>query len=240
MRHRALVLLGLVAVTTFCAASGKSEADKATEGQKEAVKFEAKKFLGTFAVPGPETQQAWGMTDFHAIGWGGVFPDVFNYAVDNSEINRIDEAAPYELVIQFWCKGTSPSGEPLKLRRTLYLKASTPDNGASWQIESPEFRNDQPLTFLRQLCWWLLCTFVILPVIIGIGLGLFSAGSALSNVGCFLAPILGWGASWLLFGATLLLPPVFAYSFFDSWVFTGICLIASVAVTRAIAKALPD
>jgi hypothetical protein len=224
----------------LCLAACQSGREEEAEAEKEAVKLEAKRFLVTFAVPSSETEQLWGMKDFTAIGWGGIFHNVLETAVESAEINRIGGTRSYELVVRFWSKGTSLSGEPLKLRRTLYLKASTPDGGASWQIESPEFRNDEPLTFLRQLSWWLLCTFVILPVLFGVGLLLFSAMLGLEKAGCFLSSFAGWGALILVYGAPLFLPAIFAYSFFDSWVFSGICLLLSLPLMRAIANAMPD
>ena len=236
MRHRALVL-GLIAVTTFCAASGQSEADKEREAQEKAVKAAAKEYLVTFAEPSPETQQSWGMTDFHIFGWGSR-SYVLGGAVDSGEINRIDGTGSYELVLKFWCSGTSLSGEPLKLKRTLHLRASTPDNGRNWQIENAEFRDDQPLEFLDQLLPWLFVTFVVVPVVVGIGLVLTGAWNAVDRAGCFIAPVFGLVVPWFVYAAPLFLPAYSAYEFFDSWVFAGICFIVSVAVTVGIAKGI--
>lgn len=219
-----LFIFGLVAAAAACLSACQPDS------RKQAIQAEATKFLAAFAAPNPETQQTWGMSEFYIIGMG---PD---WAVQNAEINpAVGAEQAYELAIQLWCKGKSLTGEPLKLRRTLHLRALTDDNEATWRIESPEFRDDQPLTFLRQLLWWLFGTFVVLPMIFCIGLGMMSAAS---KAGC-LSGVLNWGAALGVFVAPALLPAAFANAFLDSVVFTVICLVVSILITIGIYKALP-
>lgn len=200
------------------------------DARTQAIQAAVTKFFETFSVPGPDTQPVWGMSEFRIIGMGA------NWAIAEAEITPIGGAEDAcAVALQLWCKGKSLTGEPLKLRRTLHLKALTDDNGATWRIESPEFREDQPLTFLRQLLWWLFGTFVILPGVFMIGLGLMSASD---KVGC-LAGLFNWGAAFGVFVAPALMPAFFADAFLDSVVFTGICLVVSILITIGIYKALP-
>ena len=187
-------------------------------------------FFEKFSVPSPDTQPVWDMSEFKIIGMG------VSWAVTYAEISPIGGAEnACSVVLQLWCTGKSLTGEPLKLRRTLHLKALTDDNGATWRIESPEFRNDQPLTFGRQLLWWLFATFIVLPVIFFIGLGMMSASD---KVGC-LAGLFNWGATFGVLIAPAMLPALFADAFFASMVFTGICLVVGILIAIGIYKALP-
>jgi hypothetical protein len=232
MRRHLLVGLGLVALAAFWMSACQSEIDKQAEASKQAaIKAEAKIFLATFSVPGPETEQIWRMKEFRIIAWG------LDYAVDNdAEINGVVGQDKYALAIPLWCKGKSLEGEPLKLRRTLHLKAVSDDKGATWRIESPEFRDDKPLTFLRQLLTWLFWTFVVLPVMFFTGLLLMYTAD---HVG-FLGGLFNFGAFFGVLVFPLLLPAVFAWAFFDSVVFTVICLLVSILVTIRIIAALPE
>ena len=158
-----------------------------------------------------------------------------SWAVTYAEITPSgDSDDARSVVLQLWCTGKSLTGEPLKLRRTLHLKALTDDNGATWRIESPEFRNDQPLTFGRQLLWWLFGTFVVLPVTVFIGLGFWSASE---KVGC-LSGLFNWVAGFCVLVAPAAMPAMFADAFFDSIVFTGICLVLGILTAIGIYKGL--
>ena len=218
------IRLGLVIAVASCLCACE------TDTRKQAVQAETTKFLETFAVATAETQQVWGLSEFKIIGMGA------SWAVSYAEINpHGDDNNAYTVALQLWCTGTSLAGNAVKLRRTLNLKAVTDDNGATWRIENPQFRNDEPLTFWRQLAWWSFGTFVALPVIFFIGLGMWATQD---KVGC-LGGLFNWAAPFFVLLAPAALPAYLAYSLFDSVVFTIICLLVSIPLTIGIYKALP-
>lgn len=225
MRFHTLLMSGILAAGVACVTACE------TDSRKQLIQAEITKYLETFSAATPETQQVWGMSEFRIIGMGAAWASTY------AEINPVEgEPNAFAAALQLWCTGKSVSGEPLKLRRTLHLKAVTADNGATWRIENPEFRNDQPLTFGRQLLWWLFGTFVVLPIIFFIGLAMWASQN---KVGC-VGGLFNWAAPFLVLLAPLALPAYLAYSLFDSVVFTIICLVVSIPITIGIYKALPS
>ena len=219
--------VALAAIAISC-----QSACQVTPARETEIKNEIKKYLGTLAVPGPEATKIWGMSEFRVIGLG------LGYGVDRARINKVaDSPESYEADVRFWCVGTGLNGEPLKLRRTLHLKVLTED-GKTWRVEDPEFRNDRPLTLLRQILWWMLGALVGTPAVVSVGLGAWAVRR--ENPGCGF----GWLLDWVAFGgvivAPLLLPAALAIALLDSTVFAIVCFLVSIVITVGVYKSLPD
>jgi hypothetical protein len=144
MKHFILfIALGLFVLLTGTACTAQQ--------RLESAKNAAEDLLTKISVLNSETQQKWGMTEFHIFGRINFLGAVYN----QGEVKKTSETPEtYEVKIPMWAEGTSLNGEQLKLKRYLYVQVGAPDNTSTFAVQSYEFRDDQPLSFLEQFLLW--------------------------------------------------------------------------------------
>src|ERR1700682_50639 len=139
----------LLFLVLFATALGLSCSRVKTKVHKDRATNEAEEFLTSFSTLNHEAQAHWGMKSLNVFGRDWLFS--FIAAGDTDATKVSDSPETYEVIIPFWCEGQSINGEKIKLQRNFYVKVVEMEDKAGWKVVGYEFRNDQPLTLLRQL-----------------------------------------------------------------------------------------
>jgi hypothetical protein len=134
-------------------------------------------FYKALANPTADTEKgardSLGLSDYRLYGFPALIYGSLGFIYHVKPVAGTDN---YEVPIKFWCEGKDANGATKKIRRTLVVRvAPNPSSSTGWSVSEFTFRDEKPLTYLRQILTWLLW-IILAPVLFSLVLGLLAGG----------------------------------------------------------------
>lgn len=145
--YRAM-LIGILCILSF--GCGNYEEYQHVQEVKKAVRV----FIeGMNTSPSAEDKSTWGLNQLSVFGP----PLLWENDIDASL--SMNSPLTYRATAAVWYRGTTPGGQSVREQRTIVMHVKRED-GAKWRVTTYELSEVTPLSFWKQLGYWILWSYL--------------------------------------------------------------------------------